>query len=324
MVFQSYALFPHMTVRGNIAFGPRIRGVPRAEIEPRVRQASVTLNLEGKLEFFPRQLSGGQRQRVGIARALAVEPEVVVLDEPVSSLDVSVRSEIMNLLTRLRDELGLSYVFISHDLGMVRHISDRIAVMYLGRIVEVGPWRRVSDDPLHPYTRALQDAVPVADPEVEASHHVEPLAGEVPDPANPPSGCSFHPRCPRAFEVCGWESRDLRDLLEERWAHMAEEQYEAEQALIGDLRVLDEPSTRPRLGAHGGATLPLLDTMREESGDEPFWKGVRRMVADDGHVAIEMHEPVEPRLLPEGDVQVECHLYDEDALAEAERRRSEV
>lgn len=156
----------------------------------------------GMSDRYAHQMSGGQRQRVGIARALAVEPEILVLDEPVSALDVSVQSEVMNLLVRLRDELELTYVFISHDLGMVRHISNRIAVMYLGRIVELGPWKPVSDEPLHPYTRALQDAVPVPDPVEEQQRRVQPLTGEIPDPAHPPAGCNFHPRCPWAEEVC--------------------------------------------------------------------------------------------------------------------------
>ena len=156
----------------------------------------------GYADRYPHQLSGGQRQRVGIARALAVEPEVIVLDEPLSSLDVSVQSGIMNLLTGLRDELDVAYVFISHDLGMVRHISDRIAVMYLGRVVEHGPWDSVSDRPLHPYTLALQQAVPIADPEIEATREVDTLPGEVPDPANPPAGCPFHTRCSLVEDVC--------------------------------------------------------------------------------------------------------------------------
>jgi oligopeptide transport system ATP-binding protein len=159
---------------------------------------------------YPHQLSGGQRQRVGIARALAVQPSVLVLDEPVSALDVSVRAGVMNLLTRLRAELGLSYVFISHDLGMVRHISDRIAVMYLGRVMEVGGWRGVSDAPLHPYTHSLRDAVPVADPELEAARQVVPLEGEVPDAADPPGGCPFHTRCPHAEPRCAEEVPALR------------------------------------------------------------------------------------------------------------------
>ncbi|MFV2065044.1 MAG: ABC transporter ATP-binding protein, partial [Chloroflexota bacterium] len=168
------------------------------DADGRADRVAALLDMVGLRRSFaqrlPHEMSGGQRQRVGIARALAVEPRVLLLDEPVSALDVSVRAEIMNLLARLRDELGLSYVFISHDVAMVRHLSDRVGVMYLGRVVESGPWKEVIDRPLHPYTTVLREAVPVPDPRVAGELEAS-VAGEVPDPAKPPPGCPFHPRC---------------------------------------------------------------------------------------------------------------------------------
>ena len=215
MVLQDpYAsLNPRLTVADTMAEVVKVHRLARGlGVRTRVMDLLGMVGLGGAFAGrYPHEMSGGQRQRVGIARALAMEPSVLVLDEPLSALDVSVRAEMMNLLVSLREELGLTYVFISHDLAMVRHISDRIVVMYLGRTVEVGSWRQVLDEPLHPYTVALREAIPQPEPAPEGAELVAPVSGEVPDPAHPPVGCPFHPRCPLAEQVC----RDARPDLEE-------------------------------------------------------------------------------------------------------------
>jgi peptide/nickel transport system ATP-binding protein len=239
-------------------------------------------------------------------------------------LDMSVRAKILELMLQLKHELNLTYLYITHDLATAKFFCDRIAIMYLGRIVEIGPAEAIYEDPKHPYTRALLRAIPEPDPRRSVPRDLP--RGEVPDAARPPLGCSFHPRCPEAFEVCGWETRDLRDLLEARWAQMATEEYEVERGIVDDLSVLDTPATHVRLQARGDASgadlAALLGRVRDEDPQEPQWRGVRSLDADGDHVEIAWHEPREPRLRPVGPVEVECHLYDEEALREAEALRS--
>lgn len=204
MVFQdSYAsLNPRLTIEDSIAFGPQVHGVSARESVTRARDLLARVGLEpGRFaERYPHELSGGQRQRVNIARALALQPRMVILDEAVSALDKSVEAQVINLLMDLKAEFGLTYVFISHDLHVVRYISDRVMVMYLGQVAEIGPSDDLYEQPAHPYTHALLSSMPSMDPD----HRTEEaaLAGDPPNPIHPPSGCRFHPRCPQAAPVC--------------------------------------------------------------------------------------------------------------------------
>ena len=189
----------------------------------RVSELLTICGLNPKMaDRYPHEMSGGQRQRVGIARALSLKPEFIICDEPVSALDVSIQAQIINLLEDLRDEYNLTYLFIAHDLSVVRHLCHRVAVMYLGRIVELADCDELYDNPMHPYTRALLSAVPVPDPEVEQKRDIRIVAGEVPSPINPPSGCVFHPRCSIAVENCSKEIPTLRELKPGHWVACTE------------------------------------------------------------------------------------------------------
>jgi len=190
----------------------------------RVKELMLRVGLSPRLiNRFPHEFSGGQRQRIGIARALASDPKFIVCDEPISALDVSIQAQVVNLLEELQDQLRLTYLFIAHDLSMVRHICDRVAVMYLGVMVELADRNDLYETPLHPYTQALLSAVPIPDPKKDRARRRTILAGDVPSPINPPSGCRFHPRCPVAADICSKEQPAWREAAPEHWVacHLA-------------------------------------------------------------------------------------------------------
>jgi oligopeptide transport system ATP-binding protein len=219
IIFQDpfSSLDPRMNV-GQIIAEP-IRNhlkISKTEIRDRVAYLMERVGLHPEqVRRYPHEFSGGQRQRIGIARALALNPLAIICDEPVSALDVSIQAQVINLLAQLQEEMNLSYLFIAHDLSVVEHISDRVAVMYLGRIVELATDKALYQNPLHPYSQALLSAVPIPDPEVQKEKIL--LQGDVPSPMNPPAGCSFHTRCPEAKEVCSRQEPTLQDMGDGHW-----------------------------------------------------------------------------------------------------------
>ena len=215
MIFQDpYAsLNPRMTVSSIVGEPLRYQGMSAKEINDRVRELVECVGLkEDHLSRYPHEFSGGQRQRIGIARALASKPDFIVCDEPISALDVSIQAQIINMLEELQARFGMTYLFVSHDLSMVRHISKRVAVMYLGHIVEMAPVNELYANMLHPYTKALMSAVPIADPDAAEKSQRIVLQGDVPQPINPPSGCPFRTRCPYADKGCAEQIPELKDM----------------------------------------------------------------------------------------------------------------
>jgi oligopeptide transport system ATP-binding protein len=222
MIFQDpYAsLNPRWTVNAIVGEALRVHHLINNEKErsERVKELINLVGLSSRLiNRFPHEFSGGQRQRIGIARALASEPTFIVCDEPISALDVSIQAQVVNLLEDLQDKFALTYLFIAHDLSMVRHICDRVAVMYLGIIVELAEKNELYENPLHPYTQALLSAVPIPDPKKDRQRRRTILQGDVPSPINPPAGCRFHPRCPLAQELCKQETPIWREAAPEHW-----------------------------------------------------------------------------------------------------------
>ena len=227
VIFQDpfSSLNPRMKIGQILSEPMRVHGLhaTAAERRDRVDELLRVCGLNPKfIDRYPHEMSGGQRQRVGIARALALNPEFIVCDEAVSALDVSIQAQIINLLEKLREEFGLTYLFIAHDLSVVRHLCHRVAVMYLGKLAEVADCDELYDNPMHPYTRALLSAVPVPDPVVEAERRHRVIQGEVPSPINPPSGCVFHPRCEYAVSRCQAGVPEQRELRPAHWVACTE------------------------------------------------------------------------------------------------------
>jgi oligopeptide/dipeptide ABC transporter ATP-binding protein len=322
MIFQdpNAALNPSMDIETAVGHPLKIHGIASGpELARRVAGALERVGLspvERFLKKLPSDLSGGQKQRAVIARALILDPEVIVADEPISMLDMSVRAKILQLMLDLKQRFGLTYVYITHDLASAKFFCDRVAIMYLGRVVEIGPTEEIFADPKHPYTRSLLEAIPEPDPEKMVPRRLP--RGEIPDAASPPLGCSFHPRCLEAVAACGWESRDLRTVIEEHWTRQPVDVFEAERGLVGNLDHLDQPAKRALIGGDSDPreVRELLERIRRENPDEPMWDGVESIQEVADGVEVGFVRGVDPALRRSGGVDVACVLHPEPVTLE--------
>jgi peptide/nickel transport system ATP-binding protein len=333
IVFQDphASLNPAMTIADSIGHPLKFhkRAGSARELRLKVGESLERVGLAPASQFmnkYPRDLSGGQKQRAVIARAIILKPILLIADEPVSMLDMSVRAKILELMIELKRELDLTYIYITHDLATAKFFCDRIAIMYLGRIVELAEADVIYTNPRHPYTRALLRAIPGLDAEHKVPRDLP--QGEIPDAAVLPLGCRFHPRCPRAFEICGWELRDLRELLERRWTELSADDAAAESSLFnkvpGSPPQGEEVRLKPGPGVDPHRIGDLLARVRGARPDEPLWRGIRDWRTETGEFVMRFNKPLDPRDVIADGTRVQCHLYDSDALTAAERMRQDA
>ncbi|MEO7126630.1 MAG: ABC transporter ATP-binding protein [Nakamurella sp.] len=330
MIFQdpAAALNPTMTIGDAINDALRIHDIPEAERPGRITESLERVGLAPASRFIPKypsELSGGQKQRAIIARSICLGPEMLIADEPISMLDMSVRAKMLDLMEGLREDLNIAFLYITHDLASARFFCDRIAIMYLGRIVEIGPAQEVFERRQHPYTQALMRAIP--DIKHRKDTAIELPRGEIPDASRPPMGCPFHPRCPLAFASCGWEGRDLKMLLEDRWTRVDLETYRKESSLVKGIEsvettVTDTGATSFIPSSDPVRLMEIVEEIKVETPKEPFFTALRAMHAERGGLRLDLVPFRRPFLTPQvGRVgEVSCHLYPSDGVGSHDGR----